>query len=784
MLISKHGVGLLYDGTNITSAVDYQESINFLKNNPLNTREDFSVFISWKKTVRRLPTNPSTHETPSKHPIPYLYTNQFLSRVLSVAAAGLISDYVLWERKDILQQLELHVDDLENPKHFSFSYKYNPLYDAPTDAPSTGQSDSDSSPSAPPSISLPLEKAGKYMILKDYLMHKRQPASFSSHGHSVTVGQEYEVTTTSSPASTLPSKTYKLPHVYGPSIRYALFNKALQSWNANPLNWQHKRDSLLQTWQMYAKLWTARRMVMLLPRRSGKSFYGAGEVIDEMLAINYRAGTRPRTILYLTKDFDAVGQTMIYITSLLKDFDRMKDLFKYDKKDHILYFYASTEDKKKDEPYSVTKFYSALGNLPGVGDPADTIIIDEAMYIPTHVKDGLMPIVINEWARLLVLSTFYAEDPEKKNSLYYRPVELCNQYEAESSKITDIFDHINHLADRYINPDSPNYNQMPDECVGLRFTVDDIDVIIDKDGAKEELASDPERYMRNLYCRYLEKETVFSYKPSILSSTPSALSTDISNVSNFQKRFNPKRTILSYDPAQTEDMSALLVSGYDPKLNKVYFFKEFQLNIKDKASFLPQADAIKSVREDCRRAFPDSPVVLVMDSTHQAISDVMASQRIPFHYLYQWVGWSANYQPQKTHRTNERRVPKRLMVEAAQHMFDNGLIAIDPSLTNLIHQLSWFVETKNYTTNISKYGNDKATKHDDFVTSMLYALWTYWEHFGLKRRQFDPPNLQESQPLDPTVPDQRYFDPNYAKFFPKSPTNQQHYSNVDFWFYY
>ena len=289
---------------------------------------------------------------------------------------------------------------------------------------------------------------------------------------------------------------------------------------------------------------------------------------------------------------------------------------------------------------------------------------------------------------MLVLSTFYAEDPDKKVPLYYRPVELCNKYEAESSKIPDIFAHIEYLADRYINPDSPNFNQMPDESVGLRFTVDDIDVIIDKDGAKEELASDPEKYMRNLYCRYLEKETVFSYKPSILSTVPSALHADISNVDNFQKRFKPKRTILSYDPAQTEDMSALLVSGYDPKLNKVYFFKEFQLNLKDKSSFLPQAEAIKSVREDCKRSFPESPVVLVMDSTHQAISDVMASQRIPFHYLYQWVGGSTNYQPQKTHRTNERRVPKRLMVEAAQHMFDNGLIAIDPSLNNLIYQLS------------------------------------------------------------------------------------------------
>ena len=59
---------------------------------------------------------------------------------------------------------------------------------------------------------------------------------------------------------------------------------------------------------------------------------------------------------------------------------------------------------------------------------------------------------------------------------------------------------------------------LPDECVGLRYTVDDVEVIVDKEGSKAELEDNPEAYMRQLYCRYLEKETVFNYKPALINS--------------------------------------------------------------------------------------------------------------------------------------------------------------------------------------------------------------------------------------------------------------------------
>jgi hypothetical protein len=40
------------------------------------------------------------------------------------------------------------------------------------------------------------------------------------------------------------------------------------------------------------------------------------------------------------------------------------------------------------------------------------VIIDEALLIPKRIVDKIMPIVDNELARLLVISTFYSEDEE------------------------------------------------------------------------------------------------------------------------------------------------------------------------------------------------------------------------------------------------------------------------------------------------------------------------------------------------------------------------------------
>ena len=54
-----------------------------------------------------------------------------------------------------------------------------------------------------------------------------------------------------------------------------------------------------------------------------------------MLAHNYKAATRPRSVIFVSKDFDAVNQVMDYINSLINEFDWLKSMFNYNSTDHI-----------------------------------------------------------------------------------------------------------------------------------------------------------------------------------------------------------------------------------------------------------------------------------------------------------------------------------------------------------------------------------------------------------------------------------------------------------------
>ena len=95
--------------------------------------------------------------------------------------------------------------------------------------------------------------------------------------------------------------------------------------------------------------------------------------------------------------------------------------------------------------------------------------------------------------------------------MYYRPIEMCNKFEKESSKIMDINEHV---IQRWLKYKAGEH--IEDENVGLRYTIEDIDVIENKELAKDELKDNWERYMRELYCRAGKKNTVYKYEHSIM----------------------------------------------------------------------------------------------------------------------------------------------------------------------------------------------------------------------------------------------------------------------------
>ena len=63
-------------------------------------------------------------------------------------------------------------------------------------------------------------------------------------------------------------------------------------------------------------------------------------------------------------------------------------------------------------------------------------------------------------------------------------------------------------------------------------------------------------------------------------------------------------------------------SAYDEKRNKIIIFKELQLNLTNKGSFIPQAKLIKEHLDEYLSNFK-VPILKSLDSTHPAVVDAM-----------------------------------------------------------------------------------------------------------------------------------------------------------------
>ena len=758
---------LVYDGTNLNDVLDGQEALKFQKDNTT-----FSVFtipnLYWKRYTFKFPDYQLTREALNDPKNWWKdITFEWYDKVLDLANLGYINDYTLWAHKALVENYDIYVRTTQNDELYQLVLK------------DIAAVEEELKSEDPEIVKAALEKAvtlkhrtqgidWELIMMKEAIMDYARPDPLefkpkqSSTPKVFKVWEDYDF---EFPQYNL---TVHIKDNYTAALRYQMLHKALEEWNANPKYKLQQRSDLLQWWQTDVEKRMARRTVVLAPRRSWKTVVIALEILKEMLSHNYKAATRPRSVIFISKDFDAVAQVMDYINSLINEFDWMKEMFRYDGTNHI--FSLNTfDDKWKRKVIAQCKFYSALGKLPAVGDAADAVFFDEAMLYPKRIYDMIQPIVNNEWARLLVVSTFYSEDPDTGDRVYDRPVKLCNEREKESSKIIDIDRHIITLR-----KEKERTWFIPDESAGLRYTIDDVEVIVNKDLVKNDLADDYDRYMRELYCRSSELKTVLNYKPYVLpvryESQP--YPHYVMGLGEESKDLNPKfkRIVTAYDPAQTWDISAFLACGYDDKRNKVVVLKEWWLNFKDKSSFIPQADLIKKALDEL--SIHNCPILKTMDSTHQAVVDVMRGQRVFFQYLYFWVGGD---NVRKWSRPSETRVPKHLMVEAAQTMFDNGMIEIwDQNCKMLIDQLGNFVEFKNEYTNRSKF--KWASWHDDFVDCLLMCLWTFWEHLGLSHNKFTIDTVAEYK-----MNNQEEMDPLHLR---SNDYNKPRYEALDNAFWY
>ena len=811
---------LIYNGEHLSYTLDSTAALQFHKKHAASYRT-FRIENLYGKVYEFqfpvLSTSTTSSATLTPEQLQSLWYKDITSKryknILRLSNLGMVTDYTLGAWKAVCLTYRIWYSETEDfytlttavPTAQSSSYS---SLDSATDKPQDAMTQVSwenlerQMSMSYDAESTELPSVGDYINLKEWLMNFQRPdpleyrASKTAEKQEFKIWEDYYITLPEN-SKAKNNKWYrkvKIPDNYTAALRYQLFKGALSEWNADPKHRLHQRNTLLQAWQADAKLRMGRKTVIIVPRRWGKTSFLAMEIMGELLNHNYRSATRPRSVLFITKDSDAIIQVMDYINALVKEFDWLKRMMYYEKGSDTLMLRTIDPVTGKRTILSQCKFFSALGRAPAVGQSADAVFFDEAMYIPAGVKDNIMKIVTNEGARLLVVSTFYDEGGGRP--LYYRPIELCNKFEQESSQILDPFVHLQELYYKHRFEKNDMTYTLPDECVGLRYTVDDVEVIVDKEGSKAELEDNPEAYMRQLYCRYLEKETVFNYKPALINSVFIPMGQDpqypaphyILGEGDVARRYTPdwKRIVTAYDPALSSDMSAWMDSAYDEKRNKIIIFKELQLNLTNKGSFIPQAKLIKEHLDEYLSNFK-VPILKSLDSTHPAVVDAMTWQGLNFQYAYRWIWGDAIAATKDAHKPNTWKVPKRLMVEAAQTLFDNNMVEIwGNQCPTLVDQLPKFLEYKNFSNGKSKWMADTSSKtnHDDFVATMLMCLWTRWNHLWLNRNKFQTPDDDPSSSSTPSLQSNIAPAGTIPNPFLTQPTPKTTYTNIDIGFIY
>lgn len=431
-------------------------------------------------------------------------------------------------------------------------------------------------------------------------------------------------------------------------------------------------------------------------------------VIMELLSYNYYQSSKQRQILYLSYSVNAFDFVAGYIKKLMWNIPWLSDVI--EARDNTIRYVemqpASAWGKAKKNVISECRFFTAQWRAPATWYSWDVIIIDEAMLISEKIWRWIEPIARWNWSKVLIATAYYPEIYQDKQT-FDRPIKLCLEREKESRQITDIDNHILNNYDKRINW------QLPFDIThaGLRYNVDDSEVTIDKEGWKKSLEGNQEEYMKQLYSVAPEKHQLFTYRDKMIQ--PHNLGWDM--------------VVISYDPAKTWDISALLVTGLSKRRGCIEIIEEIQLNKTDKSSYFPQANIFKNILKKYKSKTYWGRIYAVMDNSHDWVQDAMNAAGVKFYKTYRWT-WGND--PKQGSRENQINMPKRLMVEASLFLFDNQVVKIFENCKELQNQLDHYFQYDNAYTKQSKYqGNNY---HDDYVSAMLMALYTFYDSFGIK----------------------------------------------------
>lgn len=513
---------------------------------------------------------------------------------------------------------------------------------------------------------------------------------------------------------------------YTTALRYMLF-KDTRYYN------KLKPGETLQPRQWTAKLHEWWITAVIAPRRWGKTYYATSRIIEEFTRDKQHAD-KPVRVIFIGINRKKNKTVINYILAMSQDLLR-HGYFDWNASEQIMYYREKGATKQQDRTLGIIEFIGARDEDAWVGDSADLIVIDECERIPKNVWEDVFPIITNEWAKCLLISTL---NKRSEKSWFYNVIVKWEQEELKRWLVSESpRDVINDVWNKYVQPhidwwedytkwihridvDAIKKEMMIRRMrVGIRFTGEDIDYWTnqERDIARNALRENPTAYYPERWWIFPEDIKTYDFESSIKAPE------------YFHNKLY-KYVVVAYDPAESRDKAAVVFLWWNESEKKIEIIKITKLP----SNYTFHGPYIKDALKEAQRYI-----------VPQGIRD--PSNSVYFAYDHNWVGhglepyftevgiridlkikFTGQWTPNK--KWNLHTVPKQFLVSITQNVFEHGSVSINQSCTELIEEMENYKGITNEQTGNTKY---KAwIWSDDFVSAMMIWMYFILEYMGEK----------------------------------------------------
>lgn len=505
---------------------------------------------------------------------------------------------------------------------------------------------------------------------------------------------------------------WEVTWAYAPKTRQNLFE-----WSEFEL----ETGKLMQDWQTDLHIMMGQITYVLVRRRSGKSYIAVELALREIQKHKHKG--KVIEVVYLSSDESKLDTIMNYVD----DFCAASwGLFNIGRADKFVEFYTYEEDNglKQRVLNGRITFLTAWGKNPWVGGNYQLIIIDEAWLVKHKVKKQLMPIVTEQGARMICISTIYDAEESWPDHWFFQ--EWAEAY-AESLGMDfewEIVNTWNKYRDVINNWDQLLLTKIENDIkqrlfkVWMIVTKDDVEVFSQKHQKLEEEAekNNPQEYFSQCWGVIMKPEKEFDVWPCI---------------GKYRHDVYDKYYLIR-DPAQKEDMSAVVLKGV--KWNNIYDLQEWALNLDSewKVIEVMYEDQIVELKNIIQKLESEwLKLIKVMDSKWQlALVSLCISFKLQFHFLCENSRRNDWYNMQKDWR--KVTVGKKYLIETTKNLIKKRIVHFDRELEYVISQFGTFGKIKTQSGEVSYAGLNKAK--DDFVLASCMGNFIIWDVMAVKEK--------------------------------------------------